>query len=141
MHNLVVIVSFSAFLTCLVQGLRSRPAPRWLAIAALLSIIVVVEDAWWQLGCGGAGARVLMGCWYLIVALMFLHHSLQAGSQLRQWIPRSRFGAILCRSAAPAFVGVLLRWCVFRQLVMLLPNRESTAILVAGAGHLRAHGT
>lgn len=76
-EKLAVLVFFPALLVLLVQGLRNRPVPRWLAIAALVALGPVAKDLIRQQSLCGRQPNFGFYCWAGAVVLMCLHQMLQ----------------------------------------------------------------
>jgi hypothetical protein len=76
--RLATLVCFGAFLVHLVQGLRNRPAPRWLGIAGLPALgLTVNHQLWWINRCSTPSHELEYFIWVAAVGLMFLHHAIQ----------------------------------------------------------------
>ena len=76
--RLATLLCFGAFPVCLVQGLRNRPAPRWLGIAGLIALPVVVNHQLWRMRlCSTAPHPIADFIWVATIWLMFLHHAIQ----------------------------------------------------------------
>jgi hypothetical protein len=76
--RLAALALLGAFFVHLVQGLRNRPAPRWLGIAGLIALGLTVNQQFWQvMRCYTALDTLLFFVWVAAVGLMFLHHIAQ----------------------------------------------------------------
>jgi hypothetical protein len=133
MHNLAVLVSFGACLFFAVQGLRGHSGPRWLALAGLFSLVLVVEDIWWQIGCGGTARTVLSCMAYSATAAMFLYHAVYPARGSGLWPPGHRKVAVLYRGVVLSFMSILSFWLCICHLSMLAPaqKREFAASIVS----------
>jgi hypothetical protein len=130
MHNLTILVSSGAFLVFMVQGLRNRSGPRWLAIAGVLSLALQFEDEW-PIGAGGAG---LMFCiLYGSIAAMLLHHAVRPWGEDRKWPKTNRFVALAYGGVISAFVLMMAVWFVIRHIVLLTRayDSENATILMS----------
>lgn len=134
MHDLAALVTFGAFLFFAVQGLRGRSGPRWLALAGLLSLVLAIEDMWWQITCGGTVHAVLIGTWYCCVAIMFLHHAVHPSEGSGDWPQGHMRVAILYKGVVFAFMSLLSFWLGLYQLALLAPaqKREFAAEIIGG---------
>ncbi|WP_321477418.1 hypothetical protein [uncultured Paludibaculum sp.] len=116
--KLAVLVGSAAFLIFLVQGLRNRTGPRYLAMAGLSAVPLAVLGDWWRIGAGcySTGGMVCAFTWLGSVSLMFLHHATQPCSQASaECEQRSRFGRLCYDVLFPAFVLMPLIWAVLNQ--------------------------
>src|SRR5579863_8207903 len=126
MHNLIALVWFTAFIGCITQGWRNHSAPRWLAIAGLLSIILSVEDEWWQISsrCYGQPSLTLSALYFSAVLLMFLHHAVQPRGGDQSGHPGSKFVRLIADGIRLGFLLLLAAWFVLMQLTLLSAARN-----------------
>lgn len=111
MYRLVLLVCIAAFTVFVVQGLRNRPGPRWLAIAGVPALAAAIMSDWWRIsaGCYSTGGVAFVFLWAGIVSLMFFHHAVQP----RATSPDELNSRLCSRSLALASRGI------FRTLACL----------------------
>ena len=136
MHNLIALVWFTAFIGCITQGWRNHPAPRWLAIAGVLAIILSVEDEWWQISsrCYGLPTLTLSALYFSAVLLMFLHHVLQRRGKDQSGRPGRNVKRLITRGIRVGFLLLLSAWFILVQLTLSRGARDSvfSAALIIG---------
>jgi hypothetical protein len=126
MHNLMVLVSFCAFIICISQGLRNRSGPRWLAIAGVLAMILLFEDEWWQIAgqCYRQPSLTLSGVYFGSVLLMFLNHALQPRVWNQTWRRHSRIVRLTSQGILLGFLLLLVVWFGLIQFTLLIGHRN-----------------
>lgn len=78
MEKLSPLVCFVSSVVLLVQGLRNRPAPRWLAVSGLVALPVSVWLSLWRvMPCYGGPAKTSFFLCIVALIWMHLHHLLQ----------------------------------------------------------------
>ena len=117
MYRLVLLVCLAAFTVFMVQGLRNRPGPRWLAIAGVPALAAAIMSDWWQMSadCYSAGSVKLLFLWAGIVSLMFLHHSVQpraTGHDEQGSVRRSWSALLACRGIFRVLAFLPIAWSV-----------------------------
>lgn len=117
MHNLAAMVVLGASLFFAVQGLRARSGPRWFALAAVFSLVLVIEDIWWQISCGGPISAALIGIWYCSIAIMFMYHAVHPTSA--DWPQGHRIVAACYRAVVFSFMALLSFWIGLYQLALV----------------------
>jgi len=76
--KLATALLFYAFLVFLLQGIRNRPGPRWLAVVGLCSLLVLAHDRlWWWQSCSTPSHIAIDCLWGAAMSTMLLHHALQ----------------------------------------------------------------
>jgi hypothetical protein len=76
--RLAALLFFGALVVNLVLGLRNRSAPRWLAIAGLISLALLLNRQFRRFpNCSDELHSAAGWVWILLVMLMFLHHAIQ----------------------------------------------------------------
>ena len=121
MHNLMVIISFGAFIVLTIQGLRSRSGPRWLAILGLLSLIVLIEDEWWQITkCYSLCNNV----WLTVPVMVLLHHTFQRPIQPIYLNRPTRLARFASAIVLGAFASLVLIWFVLSQFMLIVATRH-----------------
>ena len=84
LFRMAALLVSGAFLTHLVQGFGNRPAPWWLSIAGLLSIIpAAYRQLWWLTRCSTTFQVVGYYIWLGAIAAMFIHHAIQRQPAIR----------------------------------------------------------
>lgn len=124
MHNLAALVVFGASLLFVVRGLRGQSGPRWLALAGLLSLVLAIEDMWWQIGCGGPTPALLIGTWYCSLATMFLYHAVHPSQRSADWPQGHMTVAIFYKAVACGFMALLSFWIGLYQLALVAPVQK-----------------
>jgi len=82
--RLSAFVWFGSFLVLLVQGLRNRPVPRWLAIVCLIALVPSVNHELWRVQrCYTTLNAVAFWIWISAVAVMCLHQVVQRPLRVR----------------------------------------------------------
>jgi hypothetical protein len=135
MHNLMSLVSFGALVVLTVQGLRNRPAHRWLAIAGVLGLILVLQDNE-QLGCYTRPRRILASVWLGSIALLFLIHVFQP--RTRDGAPsRNGWARLACQTVIALFLFLMGAWFTFYQVATILSDKDPNLVtgLVSSAQH------
>lgn len=77
--SLAAFVAVAAMAMVTIQGLRNRPGPRWLAVAGVPSLLLLLLEDWWRIraGCYSVPSVAVLMAWLLSSELMLLHHAVQ----------------------------------------------------------------
>lgn len=124
MYKLIVLVCFGAYVVFLVQGLRSRSGPRWLAVAGALALLLWIESDWWRVSAGCVSNRsiAILLLWAGTACLMFLHHLVQRPSgdfiDTREPPPTVLQGRLsrINRAVVPVLVFLPLGWSTLNAI-------------------------
>jgi len=120
MYRLVVLVCIAAFTVFMVQGLRNRPGPRWLAIAGVPALAAAIMSDWWQIsaGCYSTGGVAFLFLWAGIVSLMFLHQAVQPRATAhdeQSSLGRSWSALLACRGIFRTLAFLPIAWSVLNE--------------------------
>jgi len=141
MPKLVSLVMLGAYFVFIVQGLRNRSGPRWLAIAGVLALFLPIATDWRiSAGCystAGVAVRFLVAG---VVGLMFLHHAFQPRTKFLVGHRSGSFGGshpaislrLACRGVLPVLVFMPIAWSALKLLwIFGQPNLTQEAIVTA----------
>jgi|WetSurMetagenome_2_1015567.scaffolds.fasta_scaffold378047_1 hypothetical protein len=131
MNTLAHLVCSGAFFVFMLQGLRNRSGPRWLAITGLISVAVFVEDEWINIKSNGAAGLTVLCLGYGSVAAMLLHHAARPRGEKWEQSETSRPGAFAYRVVISAFVFMMAAWFIILQIVLMTGafNSENETLL------------
>ena len=68
------LAAFLSIIASLFQGFRNRAAPRWLAVAGLVALPLVIHREWWRIAACHSGARKIAEATWLCAAMLLLAH-------------------------------------------------------------------
>lgn len=129
----VGFIWFGAFVVFTTQGLRDRPGPRWLALAAVVALLLGVQSDWWRIagGCYSTPSLILWFIWLGTLITMFMHHAVQPAQRVvasDNAVRMTRIGlelragalwTLVRRNVYAAFVFMLLAWCILNRVRVL----------------------
>jgi hypothetical protein len=119
MYKLMVLIWFAAYVVFIIQGLRNRSGPRWLAIAGALALPLWVQSDWWRVSAGCVSDRsvAILLLWAGMTILMFVHHIVQrpSGGVVEQRASQGRL-SVLASAILRVLVFLPIGWCALNAI-------------------------
>jgi hypothetical protein len=124
MHRLVLLVAFGTVGVFTVQGLRNRSGPRWLAIVGLLSLVLGVEEDWWELPCYRTASLASLFACLGAAGVMLLHHTACPARENRIFLEVLQLWRQPGWCVLLIFVSILVIWFIAYQAALLVPRHK-----------------
>lgn len=110
--RLSVLVWFGSFLVLIVQGLRNRSVPRWVAAVSLIAFgLTTYSKVWREMRCDAPAGIVAFFVWTATVGLMCLHQILRArGRSSKAFLTACGKATLLPVGGGRNFADKVPRW-------------------------------